>query len=98
MARYIVRHSYVNILGELWMPNCVVSLHVTLRDYDIENMRTDGPITREDVNQWLTSHSGDFQRVIDFQASIEDGDRTIDIPWSSEDTELAYLDTLGDME
>lgn len=52
-------------------------------------------ITREDVEQWLAMNSGDFQNVTDFEASIEDGDKTIDIPWASEDGEYAYIDAVS---
>lgn len=56
-------------------------------------------IEREDVEQWLMMNSGDFQRVIDFEASIEDGDTTLDFPWSTEDGEMAYCDAMsGDDE
>jgi hypothetical protein len=52
-------------------------------------------ITREDVEQWLMANSGDFQTVTDFEASIEDGDKMIDIPWASEDGEYAYIDAVS---
>lgn len=100
--RYLVRRSYVTILGQLWMPSCDASLRKDLSSYDIENIRAqanDGQtIDREAVDQWLTTNSGDFSRVIDFEASIEDGEQTIDIPWSSEENECRYLDTLPDEE
>lgn len=95
--KYTVRKSYVDILGYIWMPRVVCSLRVNLSLYDIENMRDDdGPITRESLEQWLTMHSGDFSEVIDFSASIEDGNDTLDFPWSSEENEMRYFDTLGE--
>lgn len=99
MARYVVRHSYIDVLGVIWMPAATGSLRIKLSNYDIENMRDkDGEITRDSVEQWLTMHSGDFQSVTDFRASIEDGDKTLDFDWSSEENEFAYLDTLGEDE
>lgn len=103
MARYTVRVSYVDILGKLWMPMCDASLHKTLSTYDVDNIREysrhlsgdpAGPITREGFEHWLMLNSGDFSSVIDFRASIEDGDATIDYDWANEDNEIRYLDTL----
>lgn len=99
MTRYTVRKSYIDVLGYIWLPRVLCSLRIPCDSYAIEQMRDDdGNITRESIEDWLTMHSGDFQSVEDFSASIEDGDNTIDIPWSSEENECAYLDTLGDDE
>jgi hypothetical protein len=81
------RVAYVLILGDIWMPSTTASLHKNLSDYDLINI---GEFTRENVEQWLTSNSGDFQSVTDFYAVCGE----TEIPWSSEDNECAYLDTL----
>ena len=81
------RIAYVIILGTIWMPAVTVSLQKTLSDYDLDNI---GEFTRENVEQWLTSNSGDFQHVIDFTARCG----SVEIEWSSEDNECQYLDTL----
>ena len=96
--RYVVRKSIVDVLGEIWMPfGAECSLRKTLSNYDIENMRDGkGRITRKSVDHWLTMNAGDFSRVLDFSASIEDCNETIDIPWLSDEMELRYLDTLGE--
>jgi hypothetical protein len=44
----------------------------------------------------LILNTGDFQQIIDFSASLEDGERSINLPWATEDGELQYLDTLPD--
>lgn len=95
--KYTVRKSLVWIVGRIWMPAIVCSQVLTLSNYDVENIRAhgDGNITRDAVEQWLMSHSGDFQSVLDFAASIEDGGRTIDIDWATEDGETLYNDTLS---
>lgn len=99
MARYTVRVSYIDVLGTLWMPHAEASMRIRVDSYARENMRDDdGHITRESVEDWLTSHAGDFSSVIDFTASIEDGEETIEIPWSSEENECRYLDTLPSEE
>jgi hypothetical protein len=97
MARYIVRRSFIDIVGGIWWPyGATCSLRKDLSQYDIDNMRDeDGEITRESVEQWVCLNSGDFSSILDFSASIEDGDRTIDLEWATEDGETAYLDTLG---
>jgi hypothetical protein len=65
----------------------------TVDSHDVENMRDDsGAITRESVSLWLDSHAGDFASVDDFSASVEDGDSTIDIPWSSEESAMTFSD------
>lgn len=98
--RYMVRKSVIDILGGIWMPyGAQCSIRKVLSAYDIENMRDeDGQITRESVEQWVLLNSGDFSTVTDFSASIEDGDHTIDLPWSSEENELAYCDTIAEPE
>ena len=93
--RYMVRKSVVDVLGRLWMPMSVASLRIELSAYDVENARgEDGRITRESVADWLSKHSGDFSEVLDFRASIEDGDETIELDWARDESECAYCDTL----
>ena len=100
--RYTVRKSVIDVVGRIWMPAIVASSRIVLTSHDIENMRDDedddAQITRESVEMWLSTHAGDFQEIIDFSASIEDGDKTIDIPFATEDGESAYLDTLSSDE
>lgn len=86
-----VRVAYVDVLGRIWMPATLASLRIDLRDYDLENI---GEFTRENVEQWLCTHAGDFQSVKDFHAVCGD----VDIPWSSEETECEYYDTLSQDE
>jgi len=110
--KQLIRTSYVVVLGKLWMPRADASLRVNLSDYDIENIRgysnrdaddsdvPNLPLTREGVALWLDTHAGDFSEVTDFSASIEDprDDATVTFDWSSEDSEMAYNDTLGDWD
>jgi hypothetical protein len=84
-----VRVAYVTVLGKLWMPTCDASTEIKLSDYDLENI---GEFNRENVEQWLMTHTGDFSQVIDFTATCGE----IEIPWSSEDNEIRYLETLPD--
>lgn len=93
--KYMVRKSYVYILGTLWMPGITASMIKELDTYDVGNIKEHGAgiVNREAVERWLLTHSGDFQNVIDFSASIEDGENTIDIPWSKEENEFEFNDT-----
>jgi hypothetical protein len=107
--RYVVRKSIVRIVGNIWMPATVCAQTRELSSYDVGNIRgyaalrqdlaENDPlvlITREDVEQWLMGNSGDFQSVIDFEASIEDGDKTLDFAFATEDGEMAYTDAVSD--
>lgn len=84
-----VRLAYVLILGKLWMPSVTASMRTDLRDYDLENI---GEFTRENVEQWLMTHSGDFSSVTDFCAVCGN----VEIPWSSEENEMIYLETISE--
>jgi len=93
--KYMVRKSVVRVVGKIWMPAVTCAQDITMSDYDVENARNeDGKITRESVERWLGAHAGDFQSIDDFSASIEDGDDTIDITWSTEEGEIAYMDAI----
>lgn len=68
---------------------------MTLCPYDVENCRDDdGKITRESVERWLCTHAGDFQSITDFSASIEAGETTVEIPFATEDGEMAWCDCM----
>ena len=89
--RYTVRKSLVYVVGKIWMPmGPLFAQTFTVRADDL--LDDDGKITRESVEQWLCCHAGDFSSIEDFSASIEHGEETIDIPWASEEGELAYCD------
>jgi len=62
-------------------------MEYTLSKYDLENI---GEPTRDNVEDWLGSHSGDFQDIRDFRASIGD----VEIGWDSEESELQYSDCM----
>jgi hypothetical protein len=101
--RYVVRKSIITVLGRIWMPAIVASQQKDLDSYDVENIRGyaehlsggDTTITRDAVEHWLMLHSGDFSEILDFRASIEDGDQTIEFDWAEDDSEDQYLDTIA---
>jgi hypothetical protein len=93
--RYTVRKSIVQIVGYLWMPQCKAATEQSVSSYDIENMTDDdGNVTRDSVEQWVMTHSGDFSSVIDFRADLEVGDKTIVIDWEKEESECDFADCM----
>lgn len=96
MARYMVERNYVQVFGRIWMPMVEAALEIPLDRYDVENIKEhgDGELTREAVEQWLTTHSGDFSTVIDFNASIGDWESG----WKDEENEIKYSDAMHGVE
>ena len=92
--RYVVRKSVVWIVGRIWWPyGALCAQEQVLHPYDVENATDQsGQITRESVRRWLDCHAGDFSEIVDFSASLEVGDQTVEIPWATEEGESAYLD------
>ena len=86
MAR--VRRAYVDVIGGIWMPyGATCAYRYELRDYDLENI---GEFTRENVDRWLTTNSGDFSSIKDFRAECGE----TEIPWADEESELTYNDCM----
>lgn len=102
--RYEVRTSIVRMIGPIWQPGIVCAQDKSLSAYDIENIKGYGEaighpgINRDSVLHWLCLNSGDFSNITDFEASIEDGDNTIDIPWALGESELTYCDAMFPVE
>ncbi len=90
--RYLVERNYVQVLGIIWMPATTAATEYPLSSTDVENIREygEGELTREAIADWLTTHSGDFQNVTDFSASIGDQEW----PWEQEDSEFQYNDCM----
>lgn len=82
-----VRRAYVQVVGVIWMPATTAATCYQLSDYDLENI---GEFTRENVEQWLGTHSGDFQSVTDFRAVCGG----VELDWSDEESELTYNDSM----
>ena len=61
---------------------------------DESRVYPDENITREDVKKWLATHSGDFQMVEDFCASIGD----TEIEWSDLESALIYNNCMFPLE
>lgn len=94
--RYEVRKSVINVLGTMWMPPVTGATMMNLSTEDVENIRQygHGAVNRESVGAWLDTHAGDFSGIVDFMASIESGDDTIDIGWADNESEYTFNDAM----
>ena len=97
--------SEIKVIGNLWMPGAVGIITYPLGKRDIENIKgysksysteeiQPGTITREGVEQWLVRHAGDFQSIIDFSATIGDGE--FDCDWEKDDSFDIFCDGFVD--
>jgi hypothetical protein len=82
-----VRAAYVQVLGKIWMPMTTAAYEYKLSDYDLENI---GDFTRENIDDWLGTHAGDFSSIKDFHAVCGEAE----IPWTSEENEMEYQDCM----
>lgn len=93
--KYLVRKSIVMVVGEIWMPSVVCAQEIVMRDYDLQNATDEsGNITRESLGEWLDCNTGDFASILDFSASLEVGEDTVEIGWATEEGECAYFDAM----
>lgn len=97
--RYTVTRQMVWVIGYIWQPGVgICAQDRALSSYDLENIGN--PESRGDVEQWITTHFGDFQSIEDFRADFHIGDRHIVHEWEKgEESECAYSDCMaGDWE
>ena len=87
MSYYTVTVRKINVIGQIWQPGFTCAMSYRLTKHDVEMI---GELTRENVERWLMSHSGDFQSVQDFHADIAD----FDSPWENEASELTFLEAM----
>lgn len=90
MPSYTVQYAEVRVIGHIWQPGIgVCAQAIRLSDYDLGNI---GEFTRENVEDWLGCHAGDFREITDFEADGADG--SIAIAWADEESEFAYMDAM----
>ena len=92
----ITPSNRICILGRIWMPAVVCAQVLHPSAYDIENMRNRrGKITRRSVEDWLSTHAGDFQSILDFSVSL---DEELESDWAKgEESDFQFTDcTHGD--
>ena len=70
MPKRVSVWNQIDVIGKLWMGGTAAYSYEPTAS-DVENMRDeDGLITREGVEAWLDTHSGDFQSVTDFSVDF----------------------------
>lgn len=85
--KFTIEQNWIDVLGMIWMPNCKATQQIMISRHDIENMTDDyGQVTRDSVGNWLSTHAGNFSRIIDFHAVVNDDE----IPWGSKDNEIDF--------
>lgn len=110
--RYTHTENFVEVLGNGWLsfnrygmpdkPYPSMAYKYTLRDSDVKRLLESGPITREAIDQWLSTNSGDFSSISDFHANVtidtiaQDGQTIeqtdLDFPWKNEESDSQYFD------
>ena len=89
--KFQVERNWIDVLGRIWMPCVEAGLRIDLDSSQVRDiLERDGETMREKVEMWLTTHSGDFQAVIDFAGPV--GDEWIE--WESEDNEMLFNDCM----
>ena len=84
----------IQVVGHIWQPGTVRGEQYDLKPHQVQAIKAlwEGKLTREAVELWLATNSGDFQHVQDFHADIED----FDSPWENEENEAIFNDCMFD--
>ena len=88
--RYMVELNFVNVVGKGWYGQSMAYTY-DLGKHELECI---GDFTRENVEQWLGTHAGDFQSILDFEATA--GDAWIE--FSTDEGSMAYADCFPSYE
>jgi hypothetical protein len=90
--RYTVEKCQIDLIGPIWAPfGLVCALEKTLTSHDLENV---GEWTRDNVEHWLSLHSGDFQHVQDFRADFSRKGKDWVSEWAEEESEFLFSDAM----
>ena len=94
--QYTVTENIIQVIGKIWMPPAeTCAQEKTLSNSDMENLaEEDGIITRELIEQWLTTNTGDFQSIEDFRADFDWKGKHWESEWESEDSEFTFCDCM----
>ncbi len=86
--QFVVERNWIEAIGPIWWPaGQICAMRYDLSAHDVDNI---GEVTRENVEQWLATHSGDFQHVKDFYAAVGE----TEISWQDEENEFTYTDCM----
>jgi hypothetical protein len=89
MATYTVHKSFIQVIGPIWMPPVICAMQYDLGEWEMGHFQT---FTREGVEVYLSSRSGDFQCINDFYADLYDPVDKKDyvIPWADPESEYTF--------
>ena len=85
--QFTVERNWIDVLGTIWLPAITCGQQINLTAYDMDNI---GEPSRDNVEQWLGTHAGDFQSIEDFHAVLGE----TEIPWNDEDHECQFNDCM----
>lgn len=88
VTRIITR---VDVLGRIWWPAgglCAMSYEPRADDLRDES----GAVTRDSIQRWIDTNTGDFSEVVDWRATVGDGD--FDSDFTDEDNEMTFNDCM----
>ena len=97
--KYTVIKSLIRIVGLGWYGQ-TCAMDKELDGYDVGNLEDSGLCEelsqdekREVIEGWLVKNSGDFQKILDFEADIELGDGSnVEVHWDDDVNYCEYLD------
>jgi hypothetical protein len=101
MPRYTRVYSVIRVVGHLWQPGFTAAQDVSVDARALDQIKNGRPlteVTRDDVADWLTTHTGDFSAILDFQAEFSEGAVDHVLSWASEDSEFTYTDCMCPVE
>lgn len=90
--KFTVERNWIEVVGHIWMPPVRASYVYNLQRHDVEGIQAlaeengHDVVTREDVDEWLSTNAGDFQEIIDFNAVIGE----VEIPWNDPENEMFF--------
>ena len=89
MPTFTVERNWIEVVGYIWMPSDVLcASEIAVGEWEIEQI---GELTRENIESWLGSHTGDFSEVVDFSPHIKD----FEPGWENEEHEVNYSDCMN---
>lgn len=99
--KYTVIKSIIRIVGLGWYGQ-TCAMEKELNSYDVANLEDSGLCEklskeqkREVIEVWLVKNTGDFQKILDFEADIElDLERSVRVDWLNIDSEHEYQDAM----
>ena len=100
--QYTVTKNIIQVIGYIWLPSTMAAMEYTLDDRDLErySISKDNP-TREDIERWISTNTGDFSNIVDYRADI--GTAKV-LDWKDPESENTYNDCMfpvddnGDMD